>query len=271
MTSTIDRPTREEQRTTRPPGWVPDGHKGPGDWLAVLIAISVIAIGLIALSIWALPGQDPADVNDLMAERWMARAEAEWKAEVGEAAYLAALQDQALINRVTAQARAAWEAQLANDLMAQRWIARAEAAWQAQLDPEARSADYPYADGPPPPLAVEPPVVESRADLLRRLGAPAYVVAEERWLAEYPYADGPPTVVAEVEPSVVESRADLLRRLGAPAYVVAEVDYEARSADYPYADGPPAPVPAPESRADLLARLGAPSYVIENDTVGDDG
>ena len=218
MTSTIDRPTREEQRTTRPPGWVPDGHKGPGDWLAVLIAISVIAIGLIALSIWALPGQDPADVNDLMAERWMARAEAEWKAEVGEAAYLAALQDQALINRVTAQARAAWEAQLANDLMAQRWIARAEAAWQAQLDPEARSADYPYADGPPPPLAVEPPVVESRADLLRRLGAPAYVVAEvdyEARSADYPYADGPPAPVP-----APESRADLLARLGAPSYVI---------------------------------------------------
>jgi hypothetical protein len=182
MTTTVERTTKEQRTTTtRPPGWVPDRHTGPGEWLTILIALSVIAIALIAVGLWSMSDDAVVvDPNAVMAERWMARGAAEWRAEVGETAYREAIIQKAYVDRVTGQAIAAWQSQLANDLMAQRWIARATAAWLAEggeLDFRSALADYPYWDGPPAPVV--PPPVETRADMLARLGAPDYVIEND--------------------------------------------------------------------------------------------
>jgi hypothetical protein len=57
--------TQERQRTTRPPGWSPDGHKGPGDWLAVTIALSIVAVALIVVGMWSLVGEPVAELATL--------------------------------------------------------------------------------------------------------------------------------------------------------------------------------------------------------------
>ena len=56
MATSVDEQFRtdERQRSTRPPGWRPDGHTGPGDWLTVTVAISIIALALIVVGMWSL-------------------------------------------------------------------------------------------------------------------------------------------------------------------------------------------------------------------------
>lgn len=45
------RQVREETRAVRPPGWSPDGHRGPGDWMAIAITLAIIAFVLIVAGI----------------------------------------------------------------------------------------------------------------------------------------------------------------------------------------------------------------------------
>jgi hypothetical protein len=134
MTTTVESTTQEQQTTkTRPEGWVPDRHTGPGEWLTVLIALSIIAVALLVVGLWPTSGDDfVAEPNAVMAERWMAMGAAQWRAEVGETAYREAIIEKAYVDRVTGQAAAAWHGQLPNELMAQRWIAKATAAWLAE-------------------------------------------------------------------------------------------------------------------------------------------
>lgn len=49
---------QEQHRATRPPGWVPDGHRGPGDWLVIALTLSIVVIGSIAVGLW-LSGDAP--------------------------------------------------------------------------------------------------------------------------------------------------------------------------------------------------------------------
>ena len=58
MTTSVDPTTREQQRTkeqptARPPGWRPDGHTGPSDWMTIVIVLAIIALALIVSGVWS--------------------------------------------------------------------------------------------------------------------------------------------------------------------------------------------------------------------------